>query len=95
MVVLHGRLELAYMYVVEEYTKDKVNEGLKMYEALIKESEPFIRNYSKAVLGGIYYEGKENGLNVKENKKRGLKLVKEAAAEGEKKAIEQLKKWGY
>ena len=52
-------------------------------------------SYSQAaayfILGEIYYEGQENGLNIISNKEKGLELIKKSASYGYEKAIEKLK----
>lgn len=79
------------MYAIGEYIEDDIDEALKIYNLLINNTESVgVRSFAKFVLGDIYYEGRINGVNIVEDKEKGLRLIKEAAEEGEEKAIKFL-----
>ena len=46
---------------------------------------------SQYVLGKLYLEGKENGIDIEENKEYGLELIRKAAEAGHEEAINKIK----
>ena len=86
----YQKFELAYMYTIGEFIEENAEEGLKIYKELAKHEHELFRREAKYVLGQLYYEGEENEINIKSNKQKGLKLLEEAAEEGNGRAIERL-----
>ena len=80
---------LGYMYFQGEGTE--INDK-KAVEYLTKAIEIENDNTIMAeyILGMIYFEGKENGIEVEENKEYGLELIKRAAEKGYEDAINKL-----
>ena len=81
---------LGNMYFQGEGTEINDKEAIKY---LLKAIDVDSVNTMKAeyILGMIYYEGKENGIEVEENKEYGLELIKRAAEKGYEDAVNKLK----
>lgn len=83
---------LGYMYFQGEGTEINDPEAIKyLSKAVNYENEN--TSMAQYVLGAIYYEGKENGMDVEENKEYGLELLKKSAEAGNeeaKKMVENL-----
>lgn len=81
---------LGYMYFHGEGTEINDTEAIKY---LLKAIDVNNVNTMKAeyILGMIYFAGKENGIEVEENKKYGIELIKRAAEKGYEEAINKLK----
>lgn len=43
------------------------------------------------LLGTLYLEGNENGIEIKQDKEYGIELLQKSAKQGNEKAIEKLK----
>ena len=78
------------MYFQGEGTEINDKEAIKY---LLKAIDVDSVNTMKAeyILGMIYYAGKENGIEVEENKEYGLELIKRAAEKGYEDAVNKLK----
>lgn len=81
---------LGNMYFQGEGTEINDKEAIKY---LLKAIDVDSVNTMKAeyILGMIYYAGKENGIEVEENKEYGLELIKRAAEKGYEDAVNKLK----
>lgn len=83
---------LGYMYFQGEGTEINDPEAIK-YLSKAVDFDNENTSMAQYVLGAIYYEGKENGMDVEENKEYGLELLKKSAEAGNedaKKMIENL-----
>ena len=81
---------LGYMYFQEEGTETNDKEAEKwLLKAVECENENTMM--AEYVLGSIYLEGKENGVDVEPNKEYGLELIKKSAEKGYEDAINKLK----
>lgn len=81
---------LGYMYFQGEGTEINDKEAIK-YLSKAVEFDNENTSMAEYILGMIYLEGKENGLEVEENKEYGLELIKRAAEKGHEGAINELK----
>ena len=80
---------LGYMYFHEEGTEANDKEAEKwLLEAIKYENENTMM--AEYILGVIYLEGHENGIEIKPNKEYGLELIKKSAEKGYEDAINKL-----
>ena len=73
---------LAQMELIQIYLSDErkdVCKVLELCQSLIESKMWFLSDWAKCVIGRLYYDGKEYGYDIEEDKEKGLKLIKEAA----------------
>lgn len=81
---------LGYMYFQGEGTEINDKEAVKYLSKAI-EFDNENTSMAEYTLGMIYFAGKENGIEVEENKDYGLELIKRAAEKGHEGAMNELK----
>jgi len=74
------RLGQAYFY--GDGTEVNEEKGIELYKVAAQWDED-----AQYVLGMLYLEGKENGVNIEENKEYGLELIIKSAGKGNENAI--------
>ena len=77
------RLGQAYFY--GDGTEVNEEKGMELYKAVADWDED-----AQYVLGMLYLEGKENGVDIEENKEYGLELIIKSAGAGHEKAINKI-----
>lgn len=87
-----AQMELVQMYLSEE--REDIGKVLELCQSLIDSKVWFLSDWAKCVIGKLYYEGKEYGYDIEEDKEKGLKLIKEAAEANIPQALKLLEEIG-
>jgi len=79
-------LQLGMAYLGGNGTEENHGKAIELLERAVKWSLD-----AQYILGMLYLEGKENGVNIEANKEYGLELIKKAAESGDEEAINKIK----
>ena len=77
-----------YKYIQGEGTEVNDKEAIKWLEKSVEVND----DMGQWLLGTLYLEGNENGIEIEKDTKYGLELLQKSAEQGNEKAKEELKK---
>ena len=85
---LDAMCELAYRKFEGEGTEVNDKEAIKWLEKSVEVND----DMGQWLLGTLYLEGNENGIEIEKNTEYGVELLQKSAEQGNEKAKEELKK---